>query len=700
MNKTTLVLGWMAVLLSLSPAKAQQPDDCGEEVTANLRVDTGNPWRPPFGLDRVGAPPVVHVELSAEQELRRDYFVVSYHSGDEGERRPVVLAKNPTGGVWGKVSDGEALRFGHVPLGELPDEVALIARCRNDGQVVEVARRTVDWPSIEADAKARPDMRINPVDLGAILVPHDTLLLAGGQRAEIEIAVFSRTTSYPDARLKIWFDGETPVETGLNLTENRRIVKELELAQTSTTDRTVLHLTLVDGGRELWRKDIPTTIVANPPPVPRFGAVETKLRFEDSDSAIDLGDKDVNHSKSWDPTLNDVVVFLPNGSRFVFWRWFRYAPFWAGLRNTAFNYEWAENLTHPFEVPGWGTLFPEPLFDVELRYSRVRIVDSTSSRVHVRWTYEGTDPTYRRWGEQVAEDYYFYPDGFGTRVMTLSSEPDADYEVSEFIVLTPPGANPLEVLPEKVIEMLYVDGIKRDINFPVLDETLKRYGNTHFEMSDLRNVPAIYRIFHEKNDPASAIFFSPRHTPERAFVYQPSYREGEIATAALGGWDANSPSPGSTCLWTVVNDLPEPVSTSTFPMLDALGQSREMMIRRWAWLIAKTDAPDEEVLAWAQSYAAPPSLELTGARIDFPSYVPERRAMRLVADAPSIEIKVKPETHCVNPVFELAGAPKEFAGVTLDGESLASDDFAWDGSTLWVKASIDARGATIGLRFR
>jgi hypothetical protein len=73
--------------------------------------------------------------------------------------------------------------------------------------------------------------------------------------------------------------------------------------------------------------------------------------------------------------------------------------------------------------------------------------------------------------------------------------------------------------------------------------------------------------------------------------------------------------------------------------------------------------------------------------------------MRLVADSHSIVIKVKPSTHCVNPVFELAGAPKELAGVTIDGESLAPDAFAWDGATLWVKARIDSRGATIGLQF-
>ena len=67
-----------------------------------------------------------------------------------------------------------------------------------------------------------------------------------------------------------------------------------------------------------------------------------------------------------------------------------------------------------------------------------------------------------------------------------------------------------------------------------------------------------------------------------------------------------------------------------------------MLTQRWSWLIGKTDAPDEELLDWAHSYSAPPSLELKGARLAFPSYSAERRALRLVAESPAIEIQLKP----------------------------------------------------------
>ena len=61
----------------------------------------------------------------------------------------------------------------------------------------------------------------------------------------------------------------------------------------------------------------------------------------------------------------------------------------------------------------------------------------------MRWTYQSTDLHYKVWGDQAVEDYYFYPDGFGTRVLTLKADPANDYELSEFIILTPQGAYPL-----------------------------------------------------------------------------------------------------------------------------------------------------------------------------------------------------------------------------------------------------------------
>ena len=114
---------------------------------------------------------------------------------------------------------------------------------------------------------------------------------------------------------------------------------------------------------------------------------------------------------------------------------------------------------------------------------------------------------------------------------------------------------------------------------------------------------------------------------------------------------------------------PKPLSRGEVQMIDTLGHSQSMTLQRWAWLIGKTSAPDDVLLEWAQSFSNPPSLELAGARIGFPSYSPERRAIRLVVESPSIDIKLKPVAHTVNPVFELDHAPKNLSSVTLDGQT-------------------------------
>jgi hypothetical protein len=54
----------------------------------------------------------------------------------------------------------------------------------------------------------------------------------------------------------------------------------------------------------------------------------------------------------------------------------------------------------------------------------------------------------------------------------------------------------------------------------------------------------------------------------------------------------------------------------------------------------------------------------------------------------------------MNPVFELQQTYKRLEQVMIDGHPLASDAYAWDGATLWIKAAIGKRGAQIGLRFR
>ena len=107
-------------------------------------------------------------------------------------------------------------------------------------------------------------------------------------------------------------------------------------------------------------------IVTKPPKWPEFGATLTKLRY---DAPISVRDpktgalSSMNYDTAWPAHLEDVVVSLPGGSRYVFWRGSCYIPFWAGKHNTGMSYEWAET-TPP---PDGFTDSVEPLMDKELR---------------------------------------------------------------------------------------------------------------------------------------------------------------------------------------------------------------------------------------------------------------------------------------------------------------------------------------------
>ncbi|MBN1420218.1 MAG: hypothetical protein JXP34_15670 [Planctomycetes bacterium] len=552
--------------------------------------------------------------------------------------------------------------------------------------------------AFEADAIARPDRIIHPVDLGTILVPSDWLILADGQGGEIEVAAICRTGDLPEARAAAWFASAAEEKTAvaLALVRDRVVRARLPLPPAPAgVDRDVLHVSIDRaGGDRRWHKEIPAMLIRRPPQWPAFGATETTLRYDAPISvrADDGTFSSLSYDEAWDPGLRDVVVALPNGSRFVFWRGSSYVPFWAGRFNTGLSYEWAE--TSP--PPDGFTDCVEPLMDKELRYGRVRILESTPARIRVRWSYQSCDFKYKVWGDSAVEDYTFYPDGFGTRVLTLQSAPGADYELSEFIILTPQSTYPFSVLPPDLVDIIFLDGEKREISFPFL-------AAEQGDKMKSRDIPAIYRVRMHKDDPAAAIYFNPLDTRLPPTVFGPFADEGEIVTPCYWGshWPlARGKTTGSTiddrvrftpCHNSVMSwarSRPAPVRTARLETLDTLGRPKTMVVETWVWLIGTSAADDARLLEWARSFASAPAVEVRGARLEAETCVPERRAIRLVVEGPVVIIDLEPRAVCVNPVFELDAAPGTLARVELGGRRLDAKDYAWDGRTLWIDATL------------
>ena len=168
--------------------------------TAQIRIDPGHPWRPPFGLDRIGRPLTAVVEIAAGAQPATQYALAAYLDGKEITRS--VLS--PT---------GKPPYSCQVSFPQGPTELVLEAKSA-DGKVVDLARQKVDRPAFEAEAIARPERIINPVDLGAILVPSDWLLLAGGQKGKIDVAAICRTSPTRKVGQAFQPDGGKAVQPG------------------------------------------------------------------------------------------------------------------------------------------------------------------------------------------------------------------------------------------------------------------------------------------------------------------------------------------------------------------------------------------------------------------------------------------------------------------------------------------------------
>jgi len=686
-----------------------QHDGCTEQVESHIRVDPGHPWRPPFGLGRVGPPVTAVVEVSSAVLPLREYTLVAYLNGKEIERQVLNLTGN------------KAPYTDRVLFKTHPSELVLFATCHFKGEPVEIAREKVPSPpAFEAAAVARPSVIINPVDLGTILVPYDWLLLGPAQKGEVEVAALTRAGDIPGARLTVWFESAPKEKASVEIKLAQGVKAQVKLplpVATPTVDHSRLHVVINDAsGKEIWQKQIETMFVPKALQLPEFGAIETKLRY---DMPISVRDPNTGehstmpYTEGWKPELQDVVVAFPNGARFVFWRGNTYVPSWAGRYNTGMCYLWAGTGAPP-EAAGADGL--EPFWDKDLRYGRVKILESTASRVHVRWSYQACTIDYQVFGDTAQEDFYLYPDGFGTRVVAVKSQPTSYepsvYGLSELMILTPAQAYPLEVLPPKPLDMLFVDGQKKEWEFPLLGliagRNVKPDDMLQFP-DDIRkkalSTPAVYRLRLSDSEKLAAIYFTPYLTNLPPYLRPPFYDHGYLATPAYWGshWpvgrgksveyvidDHIADTPAHNCYITWDwSSRPAPMAAGNIETIDSLGRAKTMTVRQWAFLIGMTDASDQQLLDWAHSFSRPPSIEVSGALYDALGYAPERRAFRLMVESTTVTIKIKPVAKCVNPVFELQGAPKTLESVTLGSRRLTPKDYAWDGEVLWLNAEVD-----------
>ncbi len=321
-----------------------------------VRIDHGHPWRPPFGLERVGRPLMVLITTPA-RPLATNQVLTVRSQGKEIGRHPVHFTGDPPYSI-------------RVPLEPGADELILSYPMSEEQGHGDQVVQSLRIPELEADAIARADPIVNPVDLGTILVPSDWLLLGPGQSATLDVTAISRERDYPQARLTAGSDSASQQTASAPMPLRKSVLTRLQLKPPEARLAEGHHrltVTLDDGqGRAIWVKTINVMMVSNPPRRPIFGATYERLRY---DAPISVRDprtgsfSTMPYERGWNSELQDVVVWLPNGARFVFWRGSSYIPFWAGKHNTGACYEWAEIISQPAGAVDC----VEPLMDKELR---------------------------------------------------------------------------------------------------------------------------------------------------------------------------------------------------------------------------------------------------------------------------------------------------------------------------------------------
>ena len=128
------VLFFCLFLFSPLLLSSEESSDCPETVTAQIRLEPHHPWRPPFDLERVGQGFTAVVELQSEGRPLREYWLSAYSQGRETERKIIALA-----GIFSKPPF-----IGKATFAQPMDELVLFAKCKFQGDPVEIARQKID----------------------------------------------------------------------------------------------------------------------------------------------------------------------------------------------------------------------------------------------------------------------------------------------------------------------------------------------------------------------------------------------------------------------------------------------------------------------------------------------------------------------------------------------------------------------------
>ncbi|MDZ7373409.1 MAG: carbohydrate binding family 9 domain-containing protein [candidate division KSB1 bacterium] len=370
-----------------------------------------------------------------------------------------------------------------------------------------------------------------------------------------------------------------------------------------------------------------------------------------------------SYGGSVDEAVQLLFPHLP--ARFVFWRGASYVPWW-DLDQAAYSYEFVE------AWGGGGQGCCGPMQDKDCRHSQVEVLEATEARAVVRWRYALSDPHDRIYYNEWVDEYYtFYPDGVGVREVQLWANRSARHEVSEAILVNPPGVQPRQLYEEKFCTLGNLKG--------------EEYSNTQ-----LSRDPELYRrILVEWQDFLFQVHFRERPKPFLVF---------SLRSELLPGVRPETITIGSQ----VIEDYGQrghwPVNKWRIDGFNAVGLDRpyhgsigyiqadvdcERYPTVWLMLVGTdTTRTGQIASASARSWLDPPPLTcLQGLQCT--GYSHRERAYMLQANPRresdswegSVILLASPERPAFNPVFRIRGWSAPCTHVRLNGRDLQIDAF-------------------------
>jgi hypothetical protein len=269
---------------------------------------------------------------------------------------------------------------------------------------------------------------------------------------------------------------------------------------------------------------------SGPPGPGRFGAYYATLKYEEMWEA----------PRRVGPQSDVVVRFDELPIRFVFWQGTNYIPAWVTENGKWYTDEFME--TGDNCPPGQDC---EPMSDQQVRYARVRILESNGARAVVHFRYnlcdvvsvQGANPDpltgWTDWGDEY---YTIYPDGVAVRKQVLrATNTDNFYEFQETMIINSPGTRPEDNINTDALTFVNMRGETATYSWEQPPAKIERPDRPNIQVVNLKSNWKPFQIVSDVRPKVST------YTGEKTYSMFEWWNHWPVAQIASSGVSAVAP---------------------------------------------------------------------------------------------------------------------------------------------------------------